>query len=300
MLKAPAFLFPTSAIIVDDDNLYAQLLIDRLTNCGPIKAYSNFDFLLKQKDKDYCFVEGSPDSTNYKNINSIIKKSIANKDNLLGDMISVMIFDLHMENMTGLELLYQIKSPFVYKILISNFIDSKFEEEIKHAQNAGIIDVVLDKGDRLKEELPKAIFAGQSKFFTLLSNQIFEKQETQNYLSDTIFSEHYLKMIDTFRPQFIWPEKDLAAFTFERQSPTHKKSIFITTTDEINTLLSGYNAGTALPKTVEQLKSGKFMLCHENPHNLDGCDWAYYLKPAKIVDGSTSNFLYQTIEESEC
>ena len=53
MLKAPAFLFPTSVILIDDDYLYAQLLPDRLKNCPPMTAFSNIDFLLEQQENDF-------------------------------------------------------------------------------------------------------------------------------------------------------------------------------------------------------------------------------------------------------
>lgn len=301
MLKAPAFLFPTSVILIDDDYLYAQLLPDRLKNCPPMTAFSNFDFLLEQQENDFLLTNYDKNNIHKDHIYQNIKQSINNKTNQIKGVISVIVCDFHLQNTTGLELFNKLKSPFIYKILISNFIDpeSESEDEIKNAQNAGIIDVVLEKGTKLREQLPNAIFTGQSKFFTLLSNQIFEKQETQNHLSDTILSNHFIKMIDQFRPEYIWPEIDLASFTLEKANSKQKKRVFITTTDEINTLLSGYNAETALATTIEKLKSGDFIICHENPHSLDGLEWAYHLRPASKIAGSNSNFLYHTIEECE-
>lgn len=298
MLRTSAFLFPTTTVLVDDDNLYAQLLVDRLTDSPPIKVLSDFDLLLAQKDKDFIYLNFQDAKETNDDINTLIELSVKQKINRLNNVISVMIFDLHMTHMTGLEAFYQLKSPFIYKILISNFIDSQFKDEIKEAQNLGIIDVVLDKGSALRNELPKAVFAGQSRFFTKLSSQFFEKREAQNYLSDPAFSAWFQKAVEDFQPHFIWPERDLSSFTFERQEGNRTKKIFVSTQNEIEILLNGYNAESASVKTIEQLKSGDFIVCHSNPHGLEGSDWPYYMRKARKIIGANDTFFYGIIDES--
>jgi hypothetical protein len=298
MLKAPAFLFPTSIAIIDDDTIYPTLLINKIKSKSPIRSFSKPDFFLKEKDKDFIFLSEDVRPTDEPTINMLIQKTLHEHNNNLSDMLSVLIVDLHMNPTNGLELLYQIKSPFIYKVLISNFIDSPYEQEIKHAQNMGYIDAVLEKGVRLKEELPPVIINGQLRFFSLLGNRIYANAHVHNYLSDAIFIGYFLKLIKQLNPTFIWPNENLNTFRFEESSTNQIVTLFITNEDEIKVLLEGQGANTASEKDIKQLKSGDFMLCCKNPHLLDGTEWPYYLRPANKIRGSHSLILYNTFHEN--
>lgn len=291
MIKAPAFFFPTDTVLVDDDHLYAQLFIDSLENTHRVEIIEENE-LLDQQDEDFIFRSHRPKNV-IKDIETIIKEKKENQNR----MVSVIVADLHMKDITGLELFRKLKSPFIYRILISNFADDeRFKTEISDAQNAGIIHAVLRKGINLKNELPKIVAKGQQKFFTNLTTKICSNSTAINCLSDTAFSNHFFQLIDEYKPDYIWPDENLSVFIFEKKSRIEKKKLFVTTIDEIKTLLEGENSQSALLKTIEILKTGNFMVCHENPHLLDGEEWAFYLRAAKKISGIDATYLYHMLE----
>lgn len=291
MLKVPPFFFPTETVLIDDDHLYAQLFVDSLDCKSRIEALENTNILLKQKNEDFLFMGDRP-----KNIVNSIEKCLEEKKDSLGRIVSVVVADFHMIGITGLELFRKLKSPFIYRILISNFIDERFQSEINDAQNAGIIDAVLRKGEHLKNELPKTIIKGQQRFFAKVGSIIYHNSTAQNCLTDTAFAGHFLNLWNEYNPEYVWPETDFSVFTLEKRSKTEKKKMFITTPDEIQTLLEGDNSQSALPKTIEALKTGNFMVCHENPHIIDGEEWAFHLRPAKKIRGTDGTYLYHVLE----
>jgi hypothetical protein len=291
MLKVPAFFFPTETVLIDDDQLYAKLFLDSLDRNCKIDIIEDTNLLLGQKNEDFLFIGDRP-----KNIVNSIENCVEKKSDAIGRMISVVIADFHMGDISGLELFRKLKSPYIYRILISNFIDERFQSAVNDAQNAGIIDAQLRKGDSLKYELPKAIIKGQQKFFVKVGTELYRNSVPQNCLTDTTFAGHFLKLLDDFKPEYIWPEIDFSVFTLEKKSKAESKKMFITTPEEIQTLLEGVNSQSALPKTIAALKTGDFMVCHENPHSLEGEEWAFHLRPAKKIHGSDGNYLYHVIE----
>jgi hypothetical protein len=292
MIKAPAFLFPTETILIDDDITYAHLLIDSMSRCNSISAMDNADIILKQKKSDFIFLDGHKDDGE-----ALVRSCLDREKNDAPNLVSVIVADLHMGSIRGLDIFYQLKSPYIYRILISNFIDERFQEEINEAQNCGAIDVVLQKGRNLKIELPSAIDMGQSKFFTLLSNNLLDTESNQNYLSDTEFAEEFKKLLNTYQPDFVWPHQGQTNFVFRKNGNGESQRVFITTPEENDMLIQSDSAHSAPKKALDMLKSGNHMICHTEPHNLDGNEWPFYLREAKKISGSKNNFLFQ-IEKS--
>lgn len=290
MLKVPAFFFPTETVMIDDDILYAQLFVDSLDGNTRV-LIEDIGMLLNQKDDDFLFIGDKP-----KNILNSLEACIERKSDNLGRMISVVIADFHMPGTTGLELFRKLKSPFIYRILISNFIDERFRAEVNEAQNAGIIDASLPKGESLKADLPKAITKGQQNFFAKVGTALYRNSMPQNCLTDTAFANHFLEIWNEYNPDYVWPEADFSVFTLERKSKTERKKIFVTTPEEIQTLLAGDNSQSALPKTIAALQTGDFIVCHENPHILEGEEWAFHLRPAKKIRGTDGTYLYHGLE----
>lgn len=291
MLKVPAFFFPTDTVLIDDDQLYAQLFVDSLDHKSRVKVIEDINVFLNQKNEDFLFIGDRP-----KNIIGSIERCVEEKNDPLNRMISVVIADFHMADITGLELFKSLKSPFIYRILISNFIDERFQSAVNDARNAGIIDAVLHKGDSLKNELPKTIIKGQQKFFAKVGSRLYRNSIPQNCLTDTSFAGHFLRILDEYNPEYIWPETDFSVFTLEKKSKSEKKKMFITTPEEIQTLLDGDNSQSALPKTIAALKTGDYMVCHENPHTLEGEEWAFHLRPTKKIQGTDATYLYHVLE----
>lgn len=298
MIKAPAFLFPTTAIIIDDDAIYAKLMSQKIQSPLNIETYDRWDFLIKQKDRDFIFSPAVKESHDDVSVNQLIHKSIKDRKNYLSQLVSVVVVDLLLGDTTGIELFYQLNSPLIYKVLISNFIDLPHREEIKHAQNSGLIHAVLEKGPRLAQELSNTLITGQLRFFSALSNRILHNNDSCSYLSDTLFASHFRSMAEKFNPQYIWPNKEFNTFSLENNEDMQKSTLFITSLEEVKTLLDSENALTAPAKTIEQLDSGNFVLAHESPMLLDGTEWPQYIRPAKKLQGSSLTYLYNTQQEN--
>lgn len=275
MFKAPAFLFPSYTVFVDDDLLYPQVITSDIPDCPPIATVNNFDFILKQKDKDFLFLDEHVHRSSSE-VFTTLYSDLNKKACSLTDLISVLIVDLNMEGASGLELLGQIRSPFIYKVLISNYI-GKSEDAVRQAQNTGVIDEVIEKGKHLIETLPKTIRRGQTKFFTALSEHMFAGRESHNYLADTYVANKYLELIDRFEPHTIWPEPDLASFTLSNRQESPSR-IFFTTKSEIDALIACYDPSQIPNQTLRRLKNGQYIICHKNPHTLDIEEWPYYLR----------------------
>lgn len=297
MLQAPAFLFPSYTIFIDDDLLYPQLITSDIANCPPIASMSDVDTVLNQKERDFIFLDAETNRSS-EEIFTRLKNDLHRKTSSLPHLVSVLIVDLNMDTMSGIELLRQIKSPFVYKVLISNYISVKDDELVKSAQNIGVIDEVIEKGKHLVHSLPKIIYRGQTKFFTRLSAHLFAGIETHHYLADTNVADKFLEMTKRLEPHTIWPDETLASFTLmKKHEPA--STIFFTTQHEIDALLACYDIDQIPQHTLRRLRQEDYIVCHKNPHTLDVEEWPYYLRPAQKLEGTNGPVLFHVMNEKD-
>lgn len=294
MFKAPAIYFPSTAVFFDDDPLYARLLIDRL-KITRLKHFESLDFLLKQKADDFLFVDGDifkkidvNDFEYVKNNLSSIKKS--------GTMISVIVSDLHMENCSGTELFSQIASPYVGRILVSNFIDYQKTSDIQEARNNGCVDMLLDKTKNFVDDLPKAIFAAKIKFFTALSNSLYANAYDGHALQDTEFAKFFIAKIDELKPEEIIASSTFNRFTFVLGEKQANLVINVTDKNEIQSYLESSAAESAPPELLKHLSSGQYILCHGDDFLPDGRKWPLYIRPARALDGKNNRYFYNISE----
>ncbi len=293
MFKAPAIYFPTTVVFLDDDPLYAKLLIDRL-DIKRIKHFESPEFLLRQRRDDFIYVD-----------NDIFKKTNVNEVDYLhnnldsikrsGSLVSVIVSDLHMENCLGTELLSQISSPYVGRILISNFIDYQKNSDIADARNDGAVDILLDKTKNFVEELPKAIHAAKMKFFTGLSRALCTNASSNHPLNDTEFARFFMGKIEELKPEEIIASNSLNRFTFVL--PEGKNLVVhVTEKNEIQSYLESSAAETAPKELLSHLSTGRYMLCHDDDVLPDGKMWPLFIRPAKSFDGRFTKFFYNISE----
>lgn len=299
MFKAPIIYFPSTTIFLDDDSLYSRMLIARL-GMDNLKHFGSAEFLLKQKDQDFLFINSDLSKTaqlcdtKYVKQNlEIIRKS--------GNLISVLVSDLLMEPWSGLEILSQISSPHIGRILISNFIDfdkpSEVTREINQARNEGHIDIVLDKTQNLTEKLLKAITSARIKFFTSLSNALFSDLGAGHPFGNAEFAKFFISKIEELKPHEIIPNTTLNKFLFSFDSLRPNLVLHITEKNEIHSFLNSSGAENAPKEVLDSLAKGKYMLCHEEDSVLlDGSLWPLYVRPAKEFTGRNINVLYNFSE----
>lgn len=294
MFKAPAIYFPSTVIFLDDDPLYARLLIDRL-KIDRFKHFESVNFLLKQKNDDFLFI----DSDIFKKAEKCDFDYL--KNNLLsikktGTLISVIVSDLHMTNCLGTDLFSQISSPYIGRILVSNFIDYQKNNDIIEAKNNGFVDILLDKTKNFIDDLPKAILAAKIKFFTTLSNALFRHSAHNHPLADTEFAKFFIAKIEELKPEEIKTNSTFNRFTFIFTKEQPNLVIQITEKNEIQSYLDSSAAESAPSELLNHLSSGKYILCHDQDILPDGKLWPLFIRPAKSFDGRHAKFFYNISE----
>jgi hypothetical protein len=290
MFKAPVFMFPTKIVLLDDDIFYAQLFADSIKKEIDIVPLTNTTAIFEQKDADFNFLE--PPSDLDIDFKGKIKTSISQQNPPWDDLISVIIADQHMTPMLGSTLLSKLKSPYLRKILISNFIHLRPDEEIDYLRNKGIIQAVLDKTDNLFSRLSSFARQCQIEFFSNLSNDIYSNNA--NPLTDSEFASLFIRLIYEFQPDTIWPLSNLNSFIFAKTKQQSSLKIFISTKEEIEALLDSHRVETAPKSISSMLLSNEFTLAHEDPLTLDGKYWERYLRPARKLHGRYADYLFCT------
>jgi CheY-like chemotaxis protein len=292
-MKAPVAIFPTQSLMIDDDTLYTRLFTkNMLRNEGISIIPSNVDLtniILKQANNDFIYLN---EPSQIITANDLSKKP-CEISRQLQETVSVLIADFHMPDMDGLEFFANIKSPFIYKILVSNFIEDEYLEKISNAVNEGIINAFLDKKKDLYKNLKKSITKGQNHFFTLLSNQIFHPDPA---MKDPDFSKFIWDMIEKIGPDTMHADEKICQFSFKNKDTN--KTLLVTTIEEINNILNSYQAEVASKHVIKNLSSHNFILACKDPFSIDGSEWDNFLQPAKKIRCRFNDYLFTVIDEN--
>lgn len=297
-MKAPIIVFPTECLFIDDDTLYAKIFAKNMEikKGISIRSIAHYQELLEQNQNEFLFFKDNQNKNKILN-SSKLSNDIRTVKSQLEGVISVVVADFHMHGTSGLELLSSIKSPFTYKILISNFIDIGYSQDITDAINDGSINAVLDKKRDLFTSLSHCILKGRNRFFSLLSNELASTLPRQGRLLDPEFSTFIWEAIDKNKPQHMWANQDLSLFRLENSQKNIRKNLYITTPDEVISLIESYQAEIAHPSVLQRIKSHNFMLAAEDPFSLDGSEWINYITPAKKFNGRLNEYIFSTIDE---
>jgi hypothetical protein len=298
MLKAPAIYFPSTVVFLDDDRMYAHMLIE-LFGISGLRHFESSEFLLKQKKNDLLFIDNDIFKSQEIDDLTYLKQNLSRIKNS-GNLISAIVSDLHMESPNGAELFFNLCSSFVGRVLISNFMSYQKNNDIMYGVNNGHIDIILDKTKDIQKALPDAVEAARIKFFTNLSNSLFSDVSHSHPLSDHGFAKFFISKIKELKPVEIRPNEDLNRFTFicEPERPT---MVFtVTEMREIQTYLNSSAAESAPKELLTQMKTGKYILCHEESDDVlpDGSVWPLFIRPAKQFNGVNNKFYYSISEAS--
>ncbi|MGH7249491.1 MAG: hypothetical protein ACREGC_00800, partial [Minisyncoccia bacterium] len=138
MFKAPAIYFPTTIVFLDDDRLYARMLIDHL-GIPNLKYFESAHFLLGQKNEDLIFAGNSAKQKGKLDDVTHLRENLE-AIKITGDLVSVIVSDLHMAEYSGAAIFSELSSGFVGRILISNFMSYNKNKDIFEGLNAGHIN----------------------------------------------------------------------------------------------------------------------------------------------------------------
>ncbi|MCA9508992.1 MAG: hypothetical protein KC505_11275 [Myxococcales bacterium] len=298
-MKIPSTIFPTQTILVDDDSLYGGLLAKNMEceyKCA-IESMSKLDLTEDVNQKDILFLNDNTWTID----NGIFKENLSWKNSCdsfeMAGCISVVVADLYMPKCNGLQLLEEIESPFVYKILISNHVIDNLDHQIKQALNDKTIHASIDKRDKnFKRELSKQIRLGKQRFFGKISDFINNSKDASIKASDPEVSRLFWNILENKDFSFLESDRSLRKFKVKDENRKDIRHIFIDDDQTTTELLSSYQGQIAPNSVKEKLKSSKFILSCDNPYEVSGETWGEYLVPAKKVEGRTKNFLISVVE----
>lgn len=295
MFKAPAFMFPTTTIMIDDDQNYLNLFINAVKDVIEIKPLSSSESIYNQRANDLMFV--LPNDESIIKIKSLLANGIKQQQQPFEDLISVVIADQLMEPILGSSLLNQLKSPFVRKIIISNAIKLRPNKDIDYLHNNGFIHAVLDKTDNLSINLPVIVWQNKIDFFSRLSSEFFSNKE--NPLADSGFADILNRIINDFKPDYLWPSSNLTSFCLVKTKQKTSVKLYVSTADTIEAVLDSHRSESASQHVISMLKSREFCFAHDDPIRLKGHLWEKYLKPAKKISGQLADYYICIETEAE-
>lgn len=274
MLKniTPAIFQPTKTILIDDDSFF----IDNIKRLLP--ANINSEVI---NPYDFCQKSISTKEILYLSNNQLYGKDILSFDSNEIPVSSVVI-DHYMKPKCGLEILSEINSPFVQKILISNIVTSN---EAIDALNDGLINFYLWKMDRrFIENLSKIILEAQKRFFINLSLTI------PNFISDNPLKEEcFIEIFDQikydYKAIYYKCSNNLRRFYFSDENNCKKIILQIITKNELDQLLDSMQSESVPHDILKLIKNGNMIPCFNSTHRPDGDTWIEYLRPAKSLKG---------------
>jgi len=292
-MKVPLTIFPSETVFIDDDFIYAKLLTRNMRNDEgvAITPTSDTEIFLAQGENDFVYLNES-------NIDGRISKIIElsteplKAQKQLTNTVSVIIADYLMPKINGIDFFKRIKSPYIFKILASNFVDTNYSKKTTAAMNEGIINAVLDKKQKFYKTLKQSICKGKNGFFSLISSEILPKPLSKNdKFSDPKLATFVWELVAEINPEYMWANPDLNSFFFKSRNTGADKTLYVVTSDDITDLCQSYQAEFASRKVIERLQSHEFILASEDPFSMDGSQWIELLRPAKKIKGQCNDYL---------
>ena len=295
-MHLPSTIFPTTTIFIDDDGLYARLVAKNLglKHGLSVVAIEHLTIENSMEERDFLFfnkTEKSFDKGKYKE--DLEWKTSPDSIELDG-CASVIIADLYMPDQNGLQLLEKIKSPFIYKILISNRASDDLDEEVNRAINNKIIDASLDKRkEDFYVQLANHIKMGKKCFFSKISNYTTKaKKAAEPELSKVIWD-----ILEQINPAYLETDTSLRQFITKNGNKKEVKTIFIDEDDTINELLDSYQGQRATESVKTKLRSKNYLLACKSPFEIPGEQWGEFLSPARLIKGRSKHFLISIVEQ---
>lgn len=288
----PLIFRPTATLLIDDDEFF----IDNVKKLLPLELNpqlidrNKFDNLYNNR---MFYASGTEINGSYL---SSIKSLISFFDTTSELPVSVIVIDQFMSPKNGLDILTQVKSPFVQKILISNLLSDK---DALQALNEGLIDFYLCKMEPdFIQNLTHAIQEAQNRFFREISFVM------PNFLSDDnpLTQENTVEIFDYIKNQlgmkYYESHSGLRKFRFTNADGTKTINLQIMPENELNEILNSQQAESLSPEIFGLIQAGKILPCFDGNFPPDGENWGDYLQPAQSFQ-SKQKFLYSIYNGSK-
>ena len=206
----PAFQFPTTAVIIDDDLNFIDALKSGLEDKKFFtKTFNNpihgLEFLKKNNSNQYWhenWVKILPSEYEFESVSidinfSKICKILQSPKRF--NCVTTIIIDYQMPTLNGIKLLELIKDLHIKKILLTGIANSKIAIQ---ALNDGLIDTYIKKSEKdLLTKIKRLIYDNQTNFFHEQSNFINSALKILNE-RDSYLKTFYYNLIDKIKHEY--------------------------------------------------------------------------------------------------
>jgi|GEM_PF-1220383 len=302
VLALPIYEYLTTIVVVDDSPLFAELIRRLLgkyknvkTFCSGEEALSFFGFHYQEKrvnrshflravkeDESYVYADHCPVDLNITEI-AVLRNSLDKMRE-----VSVLITDLNMGGMSGLELCSQLQSFPMKKILLTSSFDDL--RQIVAAFNDDIIDRFIIKGqDVVGKDLCMQVDSLMRQYFIEKTQGLLAHLEADHPLPFS--DEKFVMFFNEWASQnnikeFYIIDKQGSLLTVDEREEI---KYFIIHTDESLLEFTRLHADSPhTQKTLSDIRNRKkipFFGIGKEAWQFDAMDWDRYLYPAKQFVG---------------
>jgi hypothetical protein len=277
----PAIHKPTSTLLIDDDHLFIdniRALLPDNRNCHVVSAQS---LAMAYGPHLFSLQDG-------KSFIPLTTSDVLDRNSFLPIPVSVIVIDHCMAPHNGIDILRRITSPFIQKILISNFFTNN---DAIDAFNQNIINHYICKMDPLFiDKLNSAISDAKQNFFIKISSMLPDFFSEENLLFEPKIKDIFYKIKSDHNVDYYFSSDDLKQFEFFDKNGENRVSLNIIPEDELNDILNSYHAESASSEIISLIKSGVVLPYGSKDCFPEGKDWLTNLKSAQSFEGKKKYF----------
>jgi CheY-like chemotaxis protein len=287
MLKIPAFFFPTTVIILDDDKHFSQLLKMMLGEYFHIHTFSTPEEIEPYIHKNAVYMDTTVPNHFPLSTPNTVKSFL--ESGRSHNLVSIWITDYQLEHKTGIEVLEKLNPPFVQRILMSNFVDQTI---VNSAYKYKTINAYLPKLDNeFIDKLKNTIQEMQEQFFVSYCEQMYELPLRRSKLCDQTFANFAKKIIKKYEITQMVGSKDLNLFQLESETKREKINLSVAEDQDFEDFINSMHGETVSPTVLSRLQQRLAIPCFPSGKIPDGSLWAEYMKPVTVLRGEKSYYI---------
>ena len=299
--QMPVLKFPTTAMLVDDEQvlldnlaLYLEKKIPVLTFSKPQDAlrYLQKQEALDEKLRKMCFKKISGVEFDVAEETALIQCDYLALSSLLYEperfsTIAVALIDYGMPKMNGLEFCRKIKDKLIRKIMLTGKADTKLAVK---AFNQKIIDqfILKDANEKIETDIYAALIKEQDIYFKNSSSLLFPQS--------TKTTKAFLKMLEKFEIDhkiIEWYQFDQQGSRLGLDADGKVYWLIVRLPEDMKKNLAFAEDNNASKVVVQALKNRTHILFlfSEQEKRLSAKEWDKYIFPITgVIEGTTINY----------
>jgi hypothetical protein len=290
MLKSPAFLFPTTIYMMDDDKHFMHMLSKSLPQNFNVVLFDNSIDLIDALNNDTILCMDAPkEASKLYPFNSLQRVKQFMELGFHHHILSTLIIDQHLEDTDGLHILKKVKSLDINKILMSNFIEQK---DLHMAYNQGLINAFVPKmSHNFISQLQSTVMSLNKQFFIKLSEKIYNIQTTGKFLTEDAFAKYFDDLIRKLQITSYIAHENFNVFELHSQISPNNIYLFIAAEQDFEDLLNSIQAERASERVLEKIRRREAIPCVKTGEIPCGSLWSEYMQPVTTLKGENTYYV---------